>query len=117
MANNGFLNGAGDCVGEVEYLALTYCPSAQASFRFARIQLGPTLPRAYSCVSSTNTSLSVSVPPYACEIAGPPYTESEQIEAINGLFPSAIAILAIAWGFKYIRVLVAEWLKERNASD
>lgn len=54
---------------------------------------------------------------YDCEIPGPPLTEPQQIEAINGLFPHAVAILAIAWGLRYIRVLVAEWLKERNASD
>ena len=103
MANNGFLNGAGYCVGEVEYLAFTYCPSVQASFRFARVQFGPTSPLSYSCVSSTNTLLSVpvSLTPN-CEIEGPPLNSTQQIEAVNAIFPAILVALCVIWGVKQL---------------
>lgn len=52
-----------------------------------------------------------------CEIPGPPLTEQQQIEAINGLFPYAVAMIAVAWGFKFIRGLIENWLRDRNSDD
>ena len=107
MANNGFLIGD-SCLSPSDY-AISYCVGKPLGFN-------NTTTNGFICNSSEKW-VRASPSSYNCEIPGPPLTETRQIEAINALFPSAIAILAIAWGFKYIRVLVAEWLKERNASD
>lgn len=120
MANNGYLVDS-VCTGDVQAKFVLSCPSG--TYIFYNGYVLPSSVGSGTCYSknvSTGalTALkTVSVPAFDCEIPGPPLTETQQIEAINALFPSAIAILAIAWGFKYIRVLVAEWLKERNASD
>ena len=52
-----------------------------------------------------------------CELPGSSLTEIQQIEAINAMFPAAVAILATAWAFKWLRNMVYEWLKERNQND
>ena len=125
MANNGFLVG-GSCSTDPSPLiyALT-CgtyPNATIMARFTDSS-GNYAGGKIACyyINASGSTIYVgqkfaTVSPN-CEIPGPPLTEVEQIEAINGLFPHAVAILAIAWGLRYIRVLVAEWLKERNASD
>lgn len=118
MANNGYLLND-SCVTDVQY-AISLVNSDPVCKTYSGLQTLYYYPlRQVACTSSNGgwRSLSSSIGAPVCEIPGPPLTETQQIEAINALFPSAIAILAIAWGFKYIRVLVAEWLKERNASD
>lgn len=114
MANNGYL------VGGVCYPSFSVpvvCPASNSSYAATIYNTSGVITEVRCWNSNFTSSLIVPVPSINCEISGPPLTETQQIEAINELFPSAVAILAIAWGFKYIRVLVAEWLKERNASD
>lgn len=118
MANNGYLVG-GDCVPTANYV-LSLCKSTypgRLNYRGAHWVLENNTSIFQCRIENPVDYPSLLVSQANCEIPGPPLTETQQIEAINALFPSAIAILAIAWGFKYIRVLVAEWLKERNASD
>lgn len=118
MANNGYL--VGDSCSSVKEKSISICSTANAANDYAipHFRFGSVSSVNVQCYSSVSgVRVSYSIPAFDCEIPGPPLTETQQIEAINALFPSAIAILAIAWGFKYIRVLVAEWLKERNASD
>lgn len=118
MANNGYLDN-GVCVSTALVGLKSVCPANSSLFRvdYTSTNSQSTV-LCYVYGQSGLISTPASFPAYNCEISsGLPLTETQQIEAINALFPSAIAILAIAWGFKYIRVLVAEWLKERNASD
>lgn len=119
MANNGFIvNGV--CVSGEEkaydVCSLQYGSRATGanyiyySTRSSKsFQCHLTSPVEYPVISN-------SVAPN-CEIAGPPLTEIQQIEAINAMFPAAVAILATAWAFKWLRNMVYEWLKERNQND
>lgn len=111
MANNGY-SFSGECLTSLHEYYFNICPSGTS------FVISPALNDAGVCFNSSWAEIGkVSVISPNCQIPGPPLTESQQIEAINGLFPHAVAILAIAWGLRYIRVLVSEWLKERNAND
>lgn len=117
MANNGYLlNGV--CTSDVAKVSYSVCPAGTAYTATYAKSSGL---YDVACFNSSWVRFNISpipqFPAMSCEIEGAPLTEVQQIEAINGLVPHAVAILAIAWGLRYIRVLVAEWLKERNASD
>lgn len=43
--------------------------------------------------------------------------ESEQIAAINELYPEAAVILGIAWAFRYVRTLIEVWVSEQGRGD
>lgn len=120
MANNGFL--IGDSCLSIKEKSIQICKQSNPLFSWAipHYRYDSAISEKIMCSAASGVatpSVWLSYPAFECEIPGAPLTETQQIEAINALFPSAIAILVIAWGFKYIRVLVAEWLKERNASD
>ena len=117
MANNGYYINQ-QCLASSEYALRSCLNNYPSTYSAAAWLTYGNVPTQIRCLSTAGVYYELPKPSvFDCEISGPPLTETQQIEAINALFPSAIAILAIAWGFKYIRVLVAEWLKERNASD
>lgn len=120
MANNGYFHG-GQCL-QSAYYAEQYCRSLYgASFTASFDIIRPGGIHNLNCVylesgiSKYRGESAFPVP--GCEIPGPALTEIEQIDAINAMFPAAVAILATAWAFKWLRNMVYEWLKERNQND
>jgi len=119
MANNGFMVGESCVSGEekaYQVCSLQYGSRATgANYIFYQskgtksFQCHLVSPVEYPVISNLVTP--------NCEIPGPALTEIQQIEAINALFPAAVAILATAWAFKYLRNMIYEFLKERNQND
>lgn len=119
MANNGFLIGRSCVSGEekaYEACSLQYGSRATGSQYIFYALDGK---KSFQCrlVSPTEYPVISAYVTPNCEIPGPALTEIQQIEAINALFPAAVAILATAWAFKWLRNMVYEWLKERNQND
>lgn len=117
MADNGYLKN-GICYPSAEF-ALRSCldsyPSTYSAAMWITYGNSPTQMR---CLSTSGVYYDLPKPSgFNCEISGPPLSEIQQIEAVNALFPSAVAILATAWGFKVIRRMIYEWLHERNRDD
>jgi hypothetical protein len=119
LANNGYLlNNV--CAMPSEYskaLAQSYSACIKTDPNYI---VGQYFASTYSFVSCQGNFGWVKVgdlPQYNCDVAGPSLTEQQQIEAINGLFPYVVAIIAAAWACRFLIGLVNQWLKETRSSD
>lgn len=117
MANNGILQN-GVCVHVAAADDINSCPAGSAIIGYYYNSDGSIYDRyCYSAQMVAWKGFPTSDIARNCQIEGPPLTEQQQIEAINGLFPYAVAIIAVAWGFKFIRGLIENWLRDRNSDD
>lgn len=108
MANNGYLvNGV--CVNG-QQLAASVCASMKPSYTttYANRYNSSGGINSMTCYNSSGTGSVVTGVTWAveCEILGPDLTSQQQVEAVNALFPAAVALLAVAWGLRFVRKII-----------
>lgn len=119
MPNNGFLVGD-NCLPPNEY-ALSVCSSRSPATVYSGIfyKNGAYLQYIYCYDANMSTISSVYSPALAanCPVPGPDMTSQQQVEAVNALFPTAVALLAVAWGLRFVRRLIERAAFSRPGGD
>lgn len=101
MANNGYFV-SGSCTGDVFLKFVSSCPSGTYNF-YAGYLVSTNKQGGGTCYSSSGSPISnVSVPVFDCEISGQPFTDVQQIQAVNQILPYALAFLASIWAMKKV---------------
>lgn len=119
VANNGFTGQySASCVSIDDY-ARAYCAATPGGYsQYAGTTFWAAGGYEVWCYTpGVQTSRYVRVGYPTCEIPGPPLTEQEQVSAISDLFPLAVAILATAWGLRFVRKILERALFSRHGGD
>lgn len=119
MANNGYLvNGV--CVNG-QQLASSICASMKPGYTTAYANRYTSLGgiQTMTCYNASGAGSVVTGVTWAveCEIPGPDLTSQQQVEAVNALFPAAVALLAVAWGLRFVRNIVERAAFSRPGGD
>lgn len=119
MALNGYLvNGV--CVNG-QQLASAICASMKPGYTttYANRYTSTGGISMMTCYNASGTGSVVSGITWSveCEIPGPDLTSQQQVEAVNALFPTAVALLAVAWGLRFVRKLIERAAFSRPGGD
>lgn len=119
MAFNGYLvNGV--CVNGQQMVAAV-CASMKPGYTsaYSNKYISNGTVQVMTCYNSAGTASVISGVTTAveCEIPGPDLTSQQQVEAVNSLFPTAVAVLAVAWGLRFVRKLIERAAFSRPGGD
>lgn len=101
MANNGYSISPSPCQ-PLEYSLIAICRTKYSNADIAAFNVYDSSFRSLACRTSGSWLSGPPIPALNCEIEGPPLNSTQQVQAVNAVFPAVLVALCVIWGFKQL---------------